>query len=260
MAQKVGASLWHMNNYAPSLGIRVPEYEAGFPITFAPGPGASPAGGYIYVGLDGRRFANETLRTGHGHGLVNGQYELFPRKPMVVVFDDRIHRAGPLTPPIATWAHGWNQLVEGYRWSDDNSAELERSWYTTAGSVRDLADRIGINATVLVETIDRWNAACRAGEDQFGREGSSLIPIDRPPYFAFGCGPNLLYTCGGPRKNEHAQVLDAFGAVIEGLYCAGELSSTYSRCMDGGMMIGDALAFELESLGCHSAGEAANSS
>lgn len=259
MAQKIGAGLWHMGNYAPSLGLRAPGHDAGFPVSFARTPrgpwsghlsdrddandSATVSGGYVFVGLDGLRFANETLRTGHGHGLVHGQYELFPRAPMYVVFDDRARRAGPLAPTIDAWPHGWNQIVEGYRWSDDNAAELEKGWFVSAETVEELAAAMDVPPARLTETIEEWNAACGAGKDDLGRDPSTLVPIDQPPYYAFYTGPNMLYTCGGPRRNERAQVLDAFGEVIPRLYCAGELSSTYSGCMDGGMMIADALAF-----------------
>ena len=53
----------------------------------------------------------------------------------------------------------------------------------------------------------------------------------------------VAWSNGGPRRNEHAEVLDAFGSVLPGLFAAGSVSSTYSWCKDGGFHIADALAF-----------------
>ena len=61
-----------------------------------------------------------------------------------------------------------------------------------------------------------------------------------------GLTPALLGTCGGPRVNAQAQVLDAFGAVIEGLYASGNNSgvgSPGSSYGGGGGTIGPALTF-----------------
>jgi succinate dehydrogenase/fumarate reductase flavoprotein subunit len=76
-----------------------------------------------------------------------------------------------------------------------------------------------------------------------GRHAKTLVPLETPPYYGFTSAPLLGWTNGGPRRNEHAQVLDALGKVIPGLYAAGCVSSTYSWLKDGGFHIADALAF-----------------
>ena len=88
-----------------------------------------------------------------------------------------------------------------------------------------------------------WNDACAAGHDPLGRPAATLAPLATPPYYGFTSAPLLGWTNGGPRRNEKAQVLDPFGEAIGRLYAAGTVSSTYSRCKDGGFHIGDALAF-----------------
>ena len=135
-------------------------------------------------------------------------------------------------------------LVEGYEWSEDNSAEIERGWIKRADSPAELAALLDVDGEVLEGAVQRYNEACAAGVDeQFGRHPRTLTPIDQPPYYAFTSGPLLGWTNGGPRRNEHTQVLDPFGRVIPGLYAAGTVSSTYSWCKDGGFHIADALAF-----------------
>ncbi len=64
-------------------------------------------------------------------------------------------------------------------------------------------------------------------DDDFGRDPKTLIPIKKGPFYAMKLYPGGAMTTGGPRKNEKAQVLDAFGKPIPHLYSAGEMGVTY---------------------------------
>jgi succinate dehydrogenase/fumarate reductase flavoprotein subunit len=237
MAMKAGADLWHMDNMMSAAGIKVPGFTSGF--LFDP-----QRPGYLSVGPDGTRFANEFPHIGHGQALVGGSYELFPTKPSVFVFDEDTRLHGPICPNLDLWPVGYNMLVEEYVWSQDNSIEIEKGWIHRAVSVKELAVTVGVDPDALQATIDRYNAACEAGFDaQFGRPSETLIPVAKPPFYACSWGPMLGWTNGGPRRDHRARVIDAFGAPISGLYAAGNVSSTYSWCKDGGFHIADALAF-----------------
>lgn len=66
-----------------------------------------------------------------------------------------------------------------------------------------------MDADALAATIERYNACCAEGADEdFGRPAESLLPLDNPPYYAWPIYPGGCSTLGGPKKNEHAQVLD----------------------------------------------------
>jgi succinate dehydrogenase/fumarate reductase flavoprotein subunit len=135
-------------------------------------------------------------------------------------------------------------VIEGYRWSDDNSVELARGWFYEASSIGALAEKIDVDPTVLQETVGRYNHDCGAGHDSlYGRDPNTMTALVKPPYYAFTWGPMVVFTCGGPRKDGRARVIDLDGSPIPRLYCAGEVSSTYSWGTAGGLMIGDALAF-----------------
>ena len=103
---------------------------------------------------------------------------------------------------------------------------------------------MGLPPEQLRQTIDDYNAACAAGVDEAeGRPAWTLVPLDKPPYYGVSWEYTIMYTCGGPRRDERAQILHVRGEPIRNLYGAGEMSSTYSRLNDAGMMIADALAF-----------------
>ena len=237
MAQKVGADLWHMDNMMAALGFAAEGFEAGMYVMFI------FSMGFICVGNDGRRSHNEMPPQGHGHGLIDGDYELFQRRPLHVIFDEATRQAGPISPPREILPVGWNLLMEGYEWSADNSAEIEKGWIQKADTLADLAEIMGIDADGLEASVASWNDACAAGHDPLGRPAPTLAPLATPPFYGFTSAPLLGWTNGGPRRNEKAQVLDPFGEPIGRLYAAGTVSSTYSRCKDGGFHIGDALAF-----------------
>ena len=237
MAQKAGADLWHMDNMMAALGFAADGFEAGMYVMFI------FSMGFICVGNDGRRSHNEMPPQGHGHALIDGDYELFQRRPLHVIFDEATRQAGPISPPREILPVGWNLLMEEYEWSADNSAEIDKGWIQKADTPAELAEILGIDPDGLEASVADWNAACAAGHDSLGRPGHTLAPLATPPYYGFTSAPLLGWTNGGPRRNEKAQVLDPFGETIDRLYAAGTVSSTYSRCKDGGFHIGDALAF-----------------
>ncbi len=238
MAQRVGADLWHMDNMMAVDGITQPGSRHGHFAMYL------SSRGYLWADEAGERFVDECAPSGHGQALIDGRYVLKPGRPMHVVFDERTRRAGPISPDADVLPVGWNVLVEGYRWSRDNLAEIERGWIRRADTVAGLAAELGLPPAALEATVREYNAACAAGrDDRFGRSPDTLEPLAEPPFYGYRSGPVLAWTNGGPRRDEHARVLRPTGEAIEGLYAAGTVSSTYSWAKDGGFHIADAIVF-----------------
>jgi len=138
---------------------------------------------------------------------------------------------------------------------------IERGYLKQAASVAALADAIGIDARALEATLSRFNADARAGVDsEFGKGSNAyhkyvgdaanqpnpcLAPIATPPFYAVAVYPGDLGTSAGLITNEHAQVLDAAGRVIDGLYaCGNDMSSIMKGAYPGpGITLGPALVF-----------------
>ncbi|MCI0846533.1 MAG: FAD-dependent oxidoreductase [Chloroflexi bacterium] len=242
MAMAVGADLWHMNNFAgPSMALKVPEYRTSFSMISLHFSRESP-GGMVVVGPDARRFADEKHHTSHGKIKVSGRWTpLFTPCPMFMIIDQTLFSSGPLYNKEPR--SGWNPMVDGYDWSDDNRAELAKGWIKTAGTITELAGIIGVDAPTLEGTINRWNEDCLVEEDrQFGRT-LMLSPVTDPPYYALELSPSMLNTQGGPRRNEKSQVVRPDGTPIPRLYSAGELGSIYSYLYQGTGNIGECLVF-----------------
>lgn len=87
-----------------------------------------------------------------------------------------------------------------------------------------LAEAIGVDPATFAATMEKWNAAVEAGSDpDFGRL-SFANPLNTAPYYAIKVAPGIHHTMGGVVINTSAQVLDANGEPIPGLFAAGEVT------------------------------------
>jgi succinate dehydrogenase/fumarate reductase flavoprotein subunit len=243
MLQSAGAELWHMRTPGSVAGIvhgvKVPEFEAAFIRT------AVQASSWIDVAADSGRFYNETLDYDATHSKVNlnGRWVDTPHAlvtPIHMIFDERTRVSTRL---CNDWA-GWNAIAEGYKWSEDNSAELERGWLVKADSLSGLAEVISRDPAELTATVERYNEACRVGHDEeFGRAVDRLEPIEGPPFYALEIVPAVGTMPAGGVRNELSQVVSQSGEPIPRLYEAGELGSTFANLYQNGSFLTEAIAF-----------------
>ncbi len=251
MAQKVGASLWHMNGVSCSLGLKVPEVEAAFDVHLL-----TPR--HILVDRNGQRFIDEKSIELHAGLLAVDRFDLktldYPCIPCYAIFDEKGRMGGKLGTPF-----GYAAIT--HQWSRDNSAEIKKGWILRGETIFSLAEQIGLDGTTLEATVRAWNEGVKDGKDhQFQRPMRSPIkkgglayknqarriwsaPINVPPYYALPLYPALANTQGGPRRDAKAQVLDAYGQPIPRLYSAGELGSMWGIIYQGSGNIGECIVF-----------------
>jgi succinate dehydrogenase/fumarate reductase flavoprotein subunit len=137
-----------------------------------------------------------------------------------------------------------------------------RSGYLRRGrTIEELAADAGIDAGRLANTVARFNAFARQGDDpDFGRgrnlynrylgdgdhgPNPCLAPLDKPPFYCVRVLPGDLGTFAGLRTNGNAQVLGADGRAIPGLYAAGtDMASIFGGSYPGpGTVLGPAMTF-----------------
>jgi tricarballylate dehydrogenase len=105
-----------------------------------------------------------------------------------------------------------------------------------ANTLEALAEQLGIDPQVFVETVEAYNAACqehleynptvldgKCTEGVTPPKTNWALPIDSPPYLGFAVTCGITFTFGGLHINPRGQVLDTEDAEIPGLYAAGEL-------------------------------------
>ena len=117
-----------------------------------------------------------------------------------------------------------------------------------ADSLAVLAEKLGIPAANLEATVKSYNEHVESGEpDEFGREYTedaiknnsaycaAINKIEGEHYYAIPLKALVVMTLGGVSTNTDGQVLDVDGAVIPGLYAAGEcVGGIWGRFVSGG--------------------------
>ncbi|MBN1430574.1 MAG: flavocytochrome c [Anaerolineae bacterium] len=160
--------------------------------------------GGILVAPDGRRFYDEM---GRSFEMVYAAMECGPF--YFLIFDAKM-----ATP--SQW------LPEDTFEKQMEAAVADGMVVMQADTLDGLADQMG--APNLAQTVEQWNADVATGEDTaYGRK-ESLAPIIEPPFYAIRYKPAIVQTLGGLRINSQAQVLDASGRPIPGLYAAGQVT------------------------------------
>lgn len=249
MAMHAGAMLGHMHHNAARVvcGAMFEEIGTGFQA-----PCNRPA--MMLVDNYGRRFANEDhMETSpQRYQFYNLVIHLdptkleYPRIPSWMIFDEKARKKEPIVRTFFG-AHA----VGLYKWSNDNTAEIEKGWILKADTIDDLAGKIAkqpdghgrMDAGALKENIDKFNHACKEEKDsEFGRK-RGLVSIDTPPFYATAMYPGGPNTEGGPVRNAKAQVIDTQGKPIRRLYINGELGSVWSFAYQCGGNIAESIIF-----------------
>lgn len=239
MAQAVGADLWHMNVICSSgPNIMTPVSEVAWMYN------RDTCDNFIWVDKYGKRFTCESPswfdhRSYMGFSIWDWsdtqKDARYPCIPFYLIFDEKMRIAGPIANGVTSIPAELGGISEP--WSEDNIKEIDLCWIKKGDTIRKLAEAVGmdIDPAVLEETVAKWNGFCRSGKDlDFGRN-EKLAPIETPPFYAVDIYPGLFNTCGGPRKNGKAQVLDTKKNPIPRLYTAGVLGSTAGHiyCISG---------------------------
>jgi succinate dehydrogenase/fumarate reductase flavoprotein subunit len=199
--------------------------------------------GCIAVGPDGRRFVNEGasyqnfVAAMHQRGYT--KVHLVANREFVRTYGMGMAKPFPFSlRPYVESGH----LIE-------------------APTLAELAHRIGVDPSQLEATVQRFNEGAHRGEDPEFRKGAdphsrfrgdashqpnpAVAPIGEGPYYALALHPGDLSTVGGLDTNGQAQVVDAGGQPIPGLYAAGLDMNSMMRggYPGGGSSIGPAMAF-----------------
>lgn len=240
--QKAGAQMWHLRNQGQSGGVwpglKIPAYDTVYLRNFL-----LPAFSWIDVDVNGERFYPETneLQLTHYKEKKHGRYvdtPLAQAGPVHMIFDETTRSAGKLVMEIMTW----NAVVEDYRWSEENIAEVEAGWIVKADTIEALAERIGKPIELLKRTIADWNQACAAGVDaDFARRPETLSPIVSGPFYAVEIKPAIVCTGGGAKRDIEGHVLDHDDRPILRLFEAGELGSMFSDLYQNGSYLTEAM-------------------
>ncbi len=202
-AEKAGAVLNNMD-YLPAYPGGIP--NAGFDLTTSAVVKEYPS---IWVDLDGKRIVNEY------DALDSERKEAYATAPENLVYMIISQEIRDSQESIISKDENWEKFEEML---------AEENCVYKGETLEELAQKIGVNGEELANTVATYNEYAKNGEDKdFARPKESLIPLEGPFYAVKTC-PYVMLTKGGPLMNTQAQVLNAEGEPIVGLYEAGELA------------------------------------
>lgn len=181
---------------------------------------------FMAVNRNGVRFTNESLP----YDNICNASALQPGGVFCQVFDgnapadiDRFAQAG--CARLTT-----DRIRKGASVDELCAAALEPGIMKKADTLEELADMLGFAGEAkqnFLAQVDRYNELFDAQADEdFGKEAYRLSAIRQAPFYGCWYGGSLLTTIDGLTINEEMQVLNTEGAVIEGLYAAGDCSGS----------------------------------
>jgi 3-oxosteroid 1-dehydrogenase len=113
-------------------------------------------------------------------------------------------------------------------------------WVARSGTIRGLAERIGVDPDGLSRTVAEWNSgadeAFHRGENPYDRYGGdpsvapnpNLGPLDAPPFYAIRVLAGTIGSKGGPVTSAAGQVLTVSGDPVTGLYAVGNVAAFWT--------------------------------
>ena len=219
MSQEVGADLGNLGEAWLYPGALIPgEEHQGRPVSrWVIGERTLPHS--IVVNGDGRRFTNEGANYNDMSKAMHA-------------FDASAYRY----PNIPCWSILDSQYRSKYPVLTVMPSDPDPDWLPKADTLEGLAAALGIDASGLVATVERFNTMAAGGRDEEFHRGETtyerwlgdpaathpnLGTIERGPFYALPIHVASSGTKGGPRTNARGEVLDVRGRVIEGLYAAG---------------------------------------
>jgi len=99
--------------------------------------------------------------------------------------------------------------------------------YVQAETLEGLAETLGMDPAVLQKTVDDFNSYVRGeAQDPFGRI-TWTKELKTAPWYAYPRKPAAHHTMGGVNIDVDTHPLRPDGSIIEGLYCAGEITGNF---------------------------------
>ncbi|MDO4506584.1 MAG: flavocytochrome c [Spirochaetales bacterium] len=171
--------------------------------TVVPGNGtmiteAVRGNGAILVNRDGKRFCTEMATRDVMSKAILEQ----KGQTAFIVFDEDVRKS--------------LKAIEGY---------VKNGLLKDGATLAELAGKLEIPADAFEATMAEYAKIQASGNDPLGRKGNEMPrPLTEGPWYACEIGPAIHHTMGGIVINTKAEVLDANGNPVPGLYAAGEVT------------------------------------
>jgi 3-oxosteroid 1-dehydrogenase len=246
-AEVGGATTIIRNNLALILGFMVPPKVEGEEPEFRHSQVRECACPHnIIVNSRGERFSDEGYFPDTSAAL--REYDVWRRQyrnlPAYLIFD--------------------GQFVENFAFAGHEPGSAPPAWVARADTLEDLAAILNIVPQGLRRTAERFNGFVREGVDlDFNRGGKkwkqarpeaiktgspvnrALGSIEKPPFYGIEMFPAPVVPSGGLRTSARAQVMNARGEPVPGLYAVGNAAAhlEFGMGYQAGISLMSALTF-----------------
>lgn len=185
----------------------------------------------LWVDPRGERFCDEGIAFyDTSVGNVNARYR---EGYTWSIFDESIKNKMLTEGIVRNLAIDYPPGTKPVNFERELNAALERNSTEVfaAGSMEELARKMGVDPAVLKDTVNEYNKFCAKGHDDlFAKDPRYLQPLKGMVYYAVKVRTVFLGTHGGIKINERMEVVDKNEDPIPGLYAGG---------FDAGGMWGD---------------------
>ena len=189
----------------------------------------------IVVNRKGKRFGNEAFYRSFYYmiDIIDGGNQTHPNFPCWAIVDSQMREKYP-----------FGSIMPGQDWP--------KGFGVIANTIAELANKIGVDARGLQETIAKFNTHAEQGEDPefqrgthpwsawmcgdpFHKPNPTLGSLSKPPFYAVEMGRigGSAIPAAGLLADQHCRAIDWNDKAIEGLYVAG---NSVARTETGAVM------------------------
>lgn len=226
-----GGTAWGHENYLTSFGCVMQSYDVPSKVRWRQIHWPERRTPWeIYVNVHGKRFIREDEPS------VDVREHTIQDQPDLrhwIVFDSVTLKEAP-----ALFADVSASKIQ-------SAAEKGEPMFYVADSISALADKAGLPAVTLEETVASFNIGQASEKDEFGRK-TMPRPITDGPFYAIRSQAMSVSSTVGLKVNTSLEVVREDGSPISGLYAAGESlgqGAMMGSSFCGGMLVTPALTF-----------------
>lgn len=162
------------------------------------------AANQLFINLEGKRFVAEDERRDNLTRALLAQ----PERKMFILHDAHEYTSGDVK-------NDFNETIDEL---------VAKGLVVKADTIRDLAEKMGVNPDNLVQSVEEYNKAVDGKiKDPLNKKVMDKR-FDKAPFYAGIRVPTIHHTMGGVAIDKDARVLDTNGKAIPGLYAAGEVT------------------------------------
>jgi len=239
LAMAIGASLWGTSNQSNDSGRGVTKTRHigaryGYQnLKWNPkSPMFAQAGG---SGLTIRSFQNLIFVNQAGQRFWNEMDNSYAFLSACLGTNGNLGRNGKANGGGPIWAIFDADAVRREEWDPKPPNVDLNGWFFSADTIAELAGKIKnpyqvrpIPASVLEQSVNKYNSCVDAGKDaEFGKP-APMYRIQKPPFYAAWSTPILHDTLTGLKINTKCQVIDRNDQAITGLYACGETAGGFA--------------------------------